>query len=211
MILAAVGGIHGHLPALQAALAAIDEAGIHTILNTGDSVVGYAWPNEVVDLLRDRSIPSAQGELDRLAVVYLRKEASLRAKGVAVDLLDRIRQTNDDLRSDNVEFLRSLPRCRSLTVDGISIALCHGTLTSQSDSLRADGSDNKFRRQREIFPARIIVCGRTPDPFSRLVDDTLFVNPGCVGGPSGKKPRARYAIINAESEPWSAEMLSVSY
>lgn len=211
MLIAALGDIHGNLPALEAALEAIDDAGIHTILNTGDSVVGHRWPNEVIEILRERDIPGVQGEMDRYAVIFHRKQATLKSKEVDPELFDQIRQTHEAMRSENLEYLRGLPRHRTLTVDGIPIALCHGALTSQSESLNANDPDTKFSRQRETIPVRLIVCGRTHGPFSRMVGDTLFVNPGSVGIPEGANAVARYAIINTEEEPWTAELPSAPY
>lgn len=208
MLIAALGAIHGNLPALEAALDAIDDAGIHTILNTGDSVVGGDCPNEVVELLCERDIPGVQGEVDRYTVLFQRKQASFKGKDVTPELLDEIRHANEALRSENLEYLRGLPRHRTLTIDGIPIALCHGTLTSQSDSIKADDPDSVFLRQREIIPARIIVCGRTLESFSRIVGNTLFASPGSVGATKGA---AHYAIIHAEEEPWTAKLLTAPY
>jgi putative phosphoesterase len=211
MLIAALGDIHGNLPALEAALGAIDDAGIHTILNTGDSIVGRPWPNEVVEILRERDIPSVQGELDRYAVVFHRKRATFKNKDVTPEVFQQIEETHEITRSENLEYLRGLPRSLTLSVDGISIALCHGTLTSQSESLQADDPDSKFSRQRETNPVRIIVSGRTHAPFSRMVGDTFFVNPGSIGIPKGRAATASYAIINTEEEVWTAEFLTVPY
>jgi len=211
MLIAALGDIHGNLPALEAALGAIDDAGIHVILNTGDAIVGRPWPNEVVEILRERDIPSVQGELDRYAVIFHRKRETFRNKGVTPEVFQQIEETHEVTRSENLEFLRGLPRSLTTSVDGIDIALCHGTLTSQSESLEATDPDAKFARQRETNPVRIIVSGRTHVPFSRMVGDTFFVNPGSIGIPKGKSPKATYAIINTEDEIWTAEFPIVTY
>ena len=210
MLLAALGDIHGNLPAFEAVLGAIEDAGIHTILNTGDAVVGHPWPNEVIEILRERAIPSVQGEMDRYAVLYHRKRDTFKSKEVTPELLRQIEATHELTRSGNLEYLRGLPRSRNLSIDGISIALCHGTLASQSESLRADDPDSKFARQREANPVRILVCGRSHERFSRTIGDTLFVSPGSVGV-SETQGEAHYAIINTEEDEWTAEFLTAPY
>ena len=65
MIFAAFGGVRGNLSALEAILAAVDAEGIQTLVNTGDCVVGGPAPNEVIELLRLRRIPTVQGQSDR--------------------------------------------------------------------------------------------------------------------------------------------------
>jgi predicted phosphodiesterase len=61
---AVITDIHGNLPALEAALARINELGIEQLYCGGD-LVGYGpWPNEVCDLIRERGIPTIYGNYD---------------------------------------------------------------------------------------------------------------------------------------------------
>jgi predicted phosphodiesterase len=61
---AVVTDIHGNLPALQAALARIDELGVETVYCGGD-LVGYGpHPNEVCALIQEREIPPIYGNYD---------------------------------------------------------------------------------------------------------------------------------------------------
>jgi Icc-related predicted phosphoesterase len=56
--LAVITDIHGNLPALEAALARIDELGIERVVCGGD-LVGYGpHPNEIVALIAEREIPT---------------------------------------------------------------------------------------------------------------------------------------------------------
>ena len=58
---AVISCLHANLAALEAVLADIDQRGITTITCLGD-LVGYGpQPNEVVNLVRERAIPSCQG------------------------------------------------------------------------------------------------------------------------------------------------------
>jgi len=61
---AVITDIHGNLPALQAALARIDELDITTVYCGGD-LVGYGpHPNEVCALIAERGIPTIYGNYD---------------------------------------------------------------------------------------------------------------------------------------------------
>lgn len=210
MLLAAFGDVHGNLPALAAVLAAIDEEGIESLVCTGDLVVGFPWPNQVLDLLIHRGIPCVQGEMDRAAAAFLRKSKAVRHKGShALHLA--LEWTYAHTRSDHIELLKSLPRRRLLTYETIDVCLCHGTPSSQSESLHEDDDEALYRRERERANVRLIVHGRTHRPCARLVDDTLFVNPGSAGMPAGVGSRASYAVIDTETEPWSAQFRWVEY
>ncbi len=209
MILATFGDIHGHLPALKAVLAAIDEAGIQTIVNTGDCVLGGRWPNEVVDLLRDRSLPTAQGLMDRHVARFIRSEKKLRKH--YPDEFDTVAATYEQLHGDNIEYLLGLHKVITDTVDGITIACCHGTPGSVNHVLHENDDLNHFRRQRERADTNILVCGQTHEPFAREVDGTLFVNPGAVSLSPDVHGTASYAIISTEEEPWHATFHTIDY
>jgi putative phosphoesterase len=209
VILAAIGDIHAHFPALEAVLRAIDGEGIQAIVNTGDCVVGHPWPGETIECLRSRNIPTAQGEYDRLALRFTRKRASMKARLSEIDFA-AIKDTVRRCRSEQVEFLRRLPRVLTLRLDATEIVVAHGTLASQTQSLTAEENDERYRRQRETQPAQLYIFGRTHEAHSRWVDDALFVNPGSVGY-GARDHEASFAIVNTETEPWSVEFRVVEY
>lgn len=56
--------IHGNLPALEAVLADIDRRQVDRLYCLGD-LVGYSpFPNEVIERIRDRAIPTVMGNYD---------------------------------------------------------------------------------------------------------------------------------------------------
>src|SRR5688500_12861761 len=61
---AVITDVHGNLPALEAALARIEELGIERVWCGGD-LVGYGpHPNEVCELIQRRGIPTIYGNYD---------------------------------------------------------------------------------------------------------------------------------------------------
>lgn len=207
MVLAALGDIHGNWPALQAALAAIDEAGIRTIVCTGDVVAGYPYPNEVIDCLDTRDIATVQGLQDKLTAALVRSggQTMKRANEHAAAAM---RWTYDHLSSANVEYLRALPRVQRITVDGIDTYVCHSAPDASHESIGADTSAQRFERYRESARADIVVGGKTHETFEMLVEDTFFVNPGSVGC---DKRGAVYAVVSTEEDIWTAEYRIVEY
>ncbi len=207
MYLAAIGHIHGNLPALTAVLDHLDDEGILTILNTGDSVVGHPEANEVVDLLRSHNVMSVLGEADRRAVHFLRKRATLEKKYSPEEFV-AVEQAFESLRPENLEYLRGLPRARACNIEQLNILLCHGTPANPAATLEETDSVDLFKRQREIAVADIIIGGGTHQPYARLVDATLFVSPGSVGS---KPHTATFAIIDTENQPWETRFVAVNY
>jgi predicted phosphodiesterase len=206
MLMAAIGRIYGNLPALDAVLGAIDQAGIQTVVHTGDCVVGHPWPNEVLDRLCERGIPGVQGDTDRWAARCLRKKGTLQRQ-LGADMFAAVERTFAALRSENIERLLDLPPSFTFRIDGVDVCISSGAPGRRAEALRAADDFAKFRRIRESTGAGVAVCGGPHGSFSRLVDDALFVNPGGVGAHG----EASYALIDAEEEPWRAEIVSVEY
>lgn len=208
MIFGAIGDVRGNLPALRAVLHSLEEEGIQSIVNTGDSAVGFGEPNGVIDALILAKVVSVQGERDRHLTRFLRKRNSLQER-LSKEDFDALEKASELCGSRQAEYLRSLPPSLTITIDGISVALCHGSLTSQAEVLASDGSEALFLRQRELTHAPIIVCGRGGEAFLRTERGTMFLNPGSVG--MAADGRAHYAVFSTEREPWDAELREVEY
>jgi predicted phosphodiesterase len=205
MLFAVIGGAHGSIAALDAALARVDAEGIHSILCSGNMAVGHEYANDVINRLRERRVRCVQGELDRLAVRAMRKADSLRKRLGDVPF-DALQRAHDSLTSNNLEFLRALPHRVALSFEGKSVCLCHGTVSSQGTVLRADDSVDHFRRQREAANTDIIVCGSDEEAFVRVVDRTLFINPGRLDAPNCA---ASFVVANTDTDPLSAKITRV--
>ncbi|MDK1020856.1 MAG: metallophosphoesterase family protein [Candidatus Hydrogenedentes bacterium] len=208
MLFAALGDIRGNTPALRRVLDELSDSGIQTVVNTGDSTVGRPWTKEVIEALEAAHITSVQGGRDRLLVRFARKGDSLRDRLPEADF-EALERAYAQCSSRDIEYLAALPSRARFAVDGVSVELCHGGLTSLADRLRPADDPALFRRQRELTDARIIVCGHGEEAFVRLVEDTLFVHPGSVG--MATDGRAHYALISTETDPWSAELHSVEF
>jgi len=206
MLFAAIGGVHGNAAALDAALARIDEMGIHTVVCTGNLAAGGDDGDAVIGALRARGVTCVQGELDRLVVRAARKADSLK-KRLAVGVFDAVQRAHGALASGNVEFLRALPHRLMLSFEGKSVCLCHGTVASQSDTLAENDSIERFRRQREAANCTIVICGSDERAFARVVDGTLFVNPGRVDAPGAV---ATFVVVDTDTDPPSADVVRVA-
>ena len=205
MLLAAIGDIRGDLAALEAVLAALDNEGIQTIVQTGNIAVGGPYPGPVIALLRDRNIPCVQGEEDRILMRAVRKHETL-AKKLPPDLWAAVQQAYADLTSAEVEFLRHLPRQRALSVDGVSISISHGLPAEAREMLSPETSRSRLQRQREAVSASLYLSGGGPEFLAREIDGALFICPGPLQGPAGP----RYALISTEALPWTATLVDVA-
>ncbi|STQ42505.1 Calcineurin-like phosphoesterase superfamily domain [Ewingella americana] len=62
--IAVFSDVHANLPALKAVLEDIDARQITEIYCLGDLVDFAPWPNEVIELVRQRQIPTVMGNHD---------------------------------------------------------------------------------------------------------------------------------------------------
>ncbi|MFO7976251.1 MAG: metallophosphoesterase family protein [Candidatus Hydrogenedentota bacterium] len=198
--------MRGNLPALIAILDAVEQRGIETVFNAGNTVGVYPWPNEVIEHIRRQNIPTVQGIEDRNTVRFLRSSERMLRK-ISDDARRALEWTHAHTTSANIEWLGTLPKEQRLTLEGIAILLCHGAPTGMKERLASDTSREVFERQREEANAALVLCGGSKEPFARQVEDTLFVCPGAATSQAG----ARYAVVDTEVVPWAVHFYQAPY
>jgi predicted phosphodiesterase len=192
--------IHANWDALDAVLTRAE--GLYDIvLNCGD-LVGYGpEPNRVVDWCRATNVAVARGNHDRAAVGLTDLEwFNPVAKAAAL-------WTGDILTEENRLYLATLPAGPIVVQD---FAILHGSPLDEDEYL-VDPSDVS-----EIIPEHTVsffghthLQGgfllhrngvRSIADTSVFVDDTAayLVNPGSVGQPRDRDPRAAFAIYDSE-------------
>jgi predicted phosphodiesterase len=210
MLMAIIGDIRGNLPALEGAIQLIESLGIQSVGCTGNLVAGAPWPNEVMDQLDLYRVQSPAGDYDRYVANFARKKATMAGK-LTPDQLEQVQWTARKLQSRHIETLRDTRKRLMTTLEGLSVCLCHGSPTDPAAPLHPDDPEEVFLRQREFANVHIVACGKSPQPFHRFVQDTLFVNPGTLGMPVGDRLVGTFALIDTDASPWSVETREVTY
>lgn len=198
VLFAILGNIDADLPALRCALDAIDDQGILTVVCSGNLVAGPGDPNPVIDLIRERRIPCAMGEEDRLMLRFTRKQRQLKER-LPQEQWERLAAAHAAMNSANLEYLRNLHRLVRLEVDGVRIHVCHGSPSSTGETLSPESPFVRLQRHREDETPDILVCGGHASPWHREVDGTLFVGPGTV---RESDATAGFVTVSTESTPW---------
>jgi len=189
--------IHANLPALEAVLADIAARHVDGVYCLGD-LVGYApFPNEVTERIRLEQIPTIMGnyddgvgfDRDECGCAY--REAEERRRGD-----QSLAWTKAHVTPDNKAFLRTLAHEIRFEADGRRVLLVHGSPRKINEYLFEDGPLSSFQRLAASSNADVIVYGHTHKPYTKFVDDVLFVNVGSVGKPKDGDRRACYAIVD---------------
>jgi predicted phosphodiesterase len=178
MRVAVLADIHGHLPALDAALADIDAAGADRIVLNGDIATG-PMPAETLDRLAalgDRAV-WVRGNADReLLAAY---DGHL-DPALPPEVAEPTRFAAGRLRADHRELLAGLPLTVTLDVDGLGpVLFCHATARDDEEIVLVDSPVEAFRQAFSEVPAAVttVVLGHTHMPFDRLADRRRYVNP----------------------------------
>src|SRR6476620_4193532 len=210
MRLAIFSDVHGNLPALESVLADIHARRFDAVYCLGD-LVGYGpFPNEVTERIRQEQIPTVMGnyddgvgfERDDCGCAY--READEKRRGD-----ESLAWTKAHVTADNKTLLRTLAHEIRIEVDGRRVLLVHGSPRKINEYLFEDRPISSFQRLAASSNADIILCGHTHKPYTKLVDDVLFVNVGSVGKPKDGDWRACYAILDTQTP--AAEFVRVKY
>jgi predicted phosphodiesterase len=216
MTIAFFSDIHANLPALEAVFADMDQHRPDMVFCLGD-LVGYApWPNEVVEMIRRRRIPTLAGNYDEgvglasndCGCAYKTEEDEARGK-------ESIAFTNDVVTGETRAYLRGLPRHLRMTVQAprrqealpLEILMVHGSPRKINEYLFEDRPDKSFQRMMETAGADVMLFGHTHKPYHKVLaydveGETRYrhaVNLGSVGKPKDGDPRACYVLLHLEA------------
>jgi putative phosphoesterase len=195
---AVITDIHANLPALEAALARVEELGIERLYCGGD-LVGYGpHPNEVCALIAERAMPAIYGnydyaigrDLDDCGCAYVTPhDRELGQRSVEWTLAHTGQASKD--------FMRGLPFDLRFDLGGDEVHLVHGSPRKVNEYLFEDKPDRLYERLAAAETARTLVFGHTHKPWVREHGGVLFVNCGSVGKPKDGDPRAAFAVLEA--------------
>jgi diadenosine tetraphosphatase ApaH/serine/threonine PP2A family protein phosphatase len=204
--------IHANYTALEAVLA--DAGTVDEVWCLGD-VIGYGPdPNLCLEIMRE--LPQLTCLLGNHDVAVLGRMPFQSFNGEARRSLEWQERV---LTADNMDFLKSLPR--NLKVRG-DVSLAHGSprdpvweyiLTTLAARLNFEFFDTPFcfvghshvqclfqlNEDRNRVSLDVPRVGETSKMYPRAI-----YNPGSVGQPRDRDPRAAYAIFDPEARTWEA-------
>ena len=174
--LAVLADVHADAGALREALGQIDRLGCERIVFAGDLVDYGPSPDEVVRLIRDREIPCVRGNHDRWAVEPDRASSS--GPDGDRDLGAGARELSPATRG----FLAELPPIWRDTIDGVRLAVCHGTPRSDLHGIfPEESSPGDVWCWLEEAQAEVLLVGHTHRPFAlRALGGGLIASPGAL-------------------------------
>jgi putative phosphoesterase len=209
---AVITDVHANLPALQAALARIDELGVDATYCGGD-LVGYGpHPNEVCALIAERGIPTIYGnydyaiarDLEDCGCAYVTPHDRELGQGSVDWTLAHTDQRSKD-------WMRERPFDLRFDVGATSVHLVHGSPRKVNEYLFEDKPARLYERLALAEEADVMVFGHTHEPWARSHGGVLFVNCGSVGKPKDGDPRGAFAVLRERAGGVDVTIERVAY
>lgn len=226
MRIALFSDIHANLPALEAFFENVETQQVDAIYCLGD-LVGYnIWPNEVINEIRKRGIPTIAGNYDfgigrdsnDCGCAY--KSDDEKANGAV-----SICVTNQLVNEKERQYLRTLPAHIKvefrLNNDKLNLLLVHGSPRRINEYLFEDREEKSMLRIMQDADADILCFGHTHKPYHRILPSVPgenehyrhAINIGSVGKPKDGDKRGGYVIltINPDSSRFNKEAIQVEF
>lgn len=206
MKIALFSDIHANLPALEAFFADVDQRRPDMIYCLGD-LVGYnIWPNEVIQEIRRRNIPTIAGNYD-FGIGRMSNDCGCAYKTDEEKDMGKISIsfTNSLVNPEERAYLRTLPAHIKiefqLNEDKLNLLLVHGSPRKINEYLFEDREEKSMIRIMEQADADIMCFGHTHKPYHRVLDagEGRFrhaINIGSVGKPKDGNPQGGYVILS---------------
>ena len=215
--------IHANLPALEAFFDDVEKREIDTMYCLGD-LVGYnIWPNEVIEEIRKRNIPTIAGNYDfgigrnsdDCGCAYKTDEEKSNG-AVSISL------TNNLVNNKNRKYLRTLPAHIKLEFqlnnDKLNVLFVHGSPRRINEYLFEDRAEKSMLRIMEQADADVMCFGHTHKPYHRILTTNNngndhyrhAINIGSIGKPKDTDNRGGYIILNINQDASINDKESIS-
>jgi putative phosphoesterase len=218
MKIALIGDVHANLPALEAVLQHARQSGAEEIWNVGDSIGYGAFPEEVIQRLRQEHVTSVIGNYDLKVLGFPKKRKKFKKHKRAEKFL-AFQWAYDHLSPESRRYLRSLPEHLWLQVMGWEILIVHASLSQNEELLVPSTPKSRFKALAQIAAHQnpheagidMIVFGHSHQPFTRRIANVWFINTGSVGRPGDGNPRACYALLELDAASIHVEHFRIEY
>jgi len=196
MRVAAIYDIHANLPALEAVLQDIRQAGVDQVVVGGDVLPG-PMPNETMACLLNLDVPVRfiQGNGDRVVLAQMRGTES---SEVPEQFREGVRWVAGQLHPEHERLLAGWPKTCRVEIRGLGEALfCHATPRNDTEMFTRLTREDRLLPVFEGLNVPVVVCGHTHMQFDRMIGRTRVLNAGSVGMPYGE-PGAYWLLLGPD-------------
>ena len=177
-------------------------------------LVGYnVWPNEVINKIRKRRIPTIAGNYDQ-GIGNMSDDCGCAYKTEPEKEMGKlsISFTNSIVHQKERQYLRTLPAHIRVefqfNTNRLNLLLVHGSPRKVNEYLFEDRDEKSLLRIMEEYDADIMCFGHTHKPYHRILstgsdENTHYrhaINTGSVGKPKDHTPLGCYVLLLIEAD-----------
>lgn len=196
MRVAALYDIHGNLPALEAVLDEVRQAGVDLVVVGGDVVPG-PMPRETLGRLRDLDIPARfiHGNGER---AVLTQRSGEEPTEVPERFRGAVRWVAEQLDSEDERWMASWPATLRVDIPELGeVMFCHATPRSDTEIFTRLTPVDRLVPVFAGLDVGLVVCGHTHIQLDRMVGPIRVINAGSVGMPFGE-PGAYWLLLGPD-------------
>jgi len=178
-----ISDIHGNYEALKAVLSEIDRLHVSHVVCAGDIVGYYSQINECCEELRARRISSVMGNHD-----WYLAGGGFCPRSRSVNKILAYQRTV--IKRENLEWLMTFP----VQMEIGQVQMVHGGWGDPIDEYLKPSQEYFDRLEGTFF-----VTGHTHVQVLEKFGDKTYCNPGSVGQPRDRDPRAAFAVFDGST------------
>jgi putative phosphoesterase len=189
-----ISDVHANIEALNAIIENVKYDDVYCL---GDLVDYGPNPLECIDWIRGNNVPTVRGNHDNAVALHVDCGCGYAYK----HLSEATREyTWASIGKGEESFLRGLPMTLELEADGLKLMLTHGSPASFFDYIDAGTPREKLEEYVTGLNDHYLIVGHTHKPEILKASEVTILNPGSVGQPRDKGPRASCMVFDTEME-----------
>jgi predicted phosphodiesterase len=196
MRVAVLADVHGNLPALEAVLAEVRDAGAGLVVVAGDVLPGPMGAEclAVLESL-DTPVRYLSGNGERVTLDAVDRKELTEVPAPYRPAMEWCAATLTDAQVTNV---RLWPPTVELAVEGLGhVHCCHATPRSDTEIVTRRTPEERVAPAFLGVSAPLVICGHTHLRMDRSIAGHRVVNPGSVGMPFDE-PGAHWLLLHAD-------------
>jgi predicted phosphodiesterase len=190
--IAVLADIHGNADALEPVLGAARDAGATQLIVLGDLVGYYYEPARVLDLLAGWTSIIIRGNHEDLLGKWLAGDEAIR-QAMRARYGSGFAACETRLSKSTLRWLQELPHPLLVSLGGRRALLSHGHPAAIDRYVYPDGVEAACS-EKDVMAADIVWLAHTHYPMDASCGSIRICNPGSVGQPRDRDPRASWAM-----------------
>ena len=186
--------IHGNSVALREIIKDANDNKVDKFFVLGDLVNDLPFGNETMDMVRNLTDVVLKGNKEQYIIEY----DDERYDWDNIQFRNTIFMYNE-LRRDNIDYIKTLPHCKYVEYEGVRLALAHGSLKSVEELVN-EYKDKIIDSYTKDLNADALIFGHTHEKsWHKYSNGKLVLNAGCAGVSPHYSGTGEYVILEVNN------------